>query len=81
MERLHATKQREPCQVLSRIEACSLESGPCFPYFAFVSMVDQVHNPSRLTPHGTGSETGEVMHRSADSYTLALSNGTFHCFS
>lgn len=79
MERLHATEQREPCQILSRIEACRLESSPRLPHFAFMSMVDQGHSSSRLTPHGTGSETGEVMHRSADSSILALSNGTYHC--
>lgn len=79
MERLHATEQREPCEVFSRLETCSLEPSPRLPNFTFMSMVDQVHNTSCLTPHGTGSENGEVMHRSAGSYFLALSNGTFHC--
>lgn len=79
MECLHATEQRRPCQVRSRIEACSLESSPRLPHSAFMSMVDQVHNTSRLTPYGTGSESGEAMHWSAGSSILALSNGTFHC--
>lgn len=72
MERLHATGPREPCQIFGRIEACSLESRTRLPYLAFMSMVAQVHNLSRLTPHGTGSKSGEAMHRSAYSYIRAL---------
>lgn len=78
MECLHATGPREPCQILGGIEACSLESSTRFPYLAFMSMVAQVHNPSRLTPHGTGSKSGEAMHRSAYSYIRALLREGIH---
>lgn len=80
MECLHATGPRQPCQSPGRIETRSLESSSRLPCFAFMSMVDQVHNFSRLTPHGTGSKIGEVMHRSANSYTCALTKERkVHC--
>lgn len=79
MERLHATGPRQPCEVHGRIQADSLESSTRLPHLAFVSMVAQVHNPSRLTPHGTGSESGEAMHRSAYSYIRALLREGIHC--
>lgn len=72
MECLHATGPRESCQIHGGIETCSLEPSSRLPYFAFVSMVDQVHNISRLTSHGTGSKSGKVMHRSAASHIPAL---------
>lgn len=77
MECLHATGPRESCQIHGGIETCSLEPSSRFPYFAFVSMVDQVHNISRVTSHGTGSKSGEVMHRSADSYIRPLMREKF----
>lgn len=78
MERLYATGPRQPCEILGRIKACSLESSTRLPYLAVMSMVAQMHNPSRLTPHGTGSKSGETMHRSAYSYIRSLLREGIH---